>query len=99
MKSAAQRLIWAILFLLATLLLTFLGFYFSWRQVHSPDWTRFLAIALLLPYAATRVVFHWFAGPQALSTPVYYASFLIGTLLQLLYYYAIFRLLRLLFRR
>ena len=96
-KRVALTLAWIFLFLQVSLFLTALGFYFSWRQVHSPDWTRGLAVLLLLPYAAMNVVFHWFTGPQPLSYPVYQASVVLGTVLQLLYYYVLFRLLRRLF--
>src|SRR5437870_118585 len=96
-KNIALRLVWISLFLLLSLFLTATGFYFSWSQVHSPDWTRGVAVLLLLPYAAVNLVFHWFTGPQPLSTPVYQVSFVLGTVLQLLYYYATFRLLRRLF--
>ena len=96
-KNVALWLVWIFLFLLVSVFLTALGFYFSWRQVHSPDWTRWVAVLLLLPYAAMNAVFHWLTGPQPLSYPVYQASLVLGTVLQLLYYYVLFRLLRRLF--
>lgn len=93
-KNVALRLVWILLFFLVSLFLTALGFYFSWSQVHSPDWTGGVGVLLLLPYAAVNVIFHWFTGPRPLSTPVYQASFVLGTILQLLYYYVLFRLFR-----
>jgi hypothetical protein len=75
-------------------MLTLAGFYFSWRQVHSPDWTRGIAIVLLLPYAVVNRVFHWFTGPEPLSTRVYYLAFSLAFLAQLFYYLVIFTLLR-----
>jgi hypothetical protein len=97
-KNAALRLAGILLFLLLSVILTFTGFYFSWRQVHSPDWTRGVAIVLLLPFAAVNQIFHWFTGPQPLSTPLYHAAFVISAMGQLLYYFTIFTLLRLLMR-
>jgi nucleoside permease NupC len=96
-KKIALRLVGILLFLLASLFLTAIGFYFSWTQVHSPNWTKGVAVLLLLPYATVNVIFHSVTGPQPLSTPVYQASFVLGTILQLFYYYATFRLLRRLF--
>jgi len=75
-------------------MLTFTGFYFSWSQIHSPDWTGKIAIVLLLPYAAVNKLFHWVTGPAALQTHVYYAAFSLGTLAQMFYYFAVFRLLK-----
>jgi len=98
-KNAALRFAGILLFLLLSVILTFLGFYFSWRQVHSPDWTRGVAIALLLPFAAVNHIFHWFTGPEPLSTPVYHAAFTISAIAQLLYYLTIFTLLKRLVKR
>ncbi len=98
-KNAALRLAGILLFLLLSLILTFMGFYFSWRQVHSPDWTKGVALVLLLPFAAVNQIFHWFTGPQPLSTPVYHAAFLLSSIAQLLYYFTIFTLLKRLVRR
>jgi hypothetical protein len=93
-KKTALWFAGILLFLLLSIILTFMGFYFSWRQVHSPDWTRGVAIVLLLPYAAVNQIFHWFTGPEPLSTPVYHAAFVLGSIAQLLYYFTIFALLK-----
>jgi hypothetical protein len=89
-----RRIAGTVLFLILSALLTFMGFYFSWRQIHSPDWTRWVALALLFPFACVNKIFHWFAGPEALSTPLYHAAFVLGSITQLLYYFAIFTLLK-----
>lgn len=98
-KNAALRLAGIFLFLLLSGILTFVGFYFSLRQVHSPDWTKGVAIVLLLPYAAINHIFHWFTGPDPLSTSVYRAAFVLSSIAQLLYYFTIFTLLKRLVRQ
>jgi hypothetical protein len=83
-----------VLFLMLSAVLTFMGFYFSWRQVHSPDWTRWIALALLLPFAGVNKIFHWFAGAEPLQGLLYHIAFGLGSIAQLLYYFAIFTLLK-----
>ncbi len=93
-KITPKRIAGIVLFLVISTILTFTGFYFSWSQIHSPDWTGKVGLVLLLPYAGVNRMFHWFTGPDALPTHIYYVAFFLGTLAQMFYYFAVFTLLK-----
>jgi len=94
MNPSAKKIAKAAFFLSATVILTVTGWVFSWSQVHSRDWKGEAGIVLLLPYAAVNRVFFWFFHSEQLSPSMYHLAFLLGSLGQILYYYAIFALVR-----
>jgi hypothetical protein len=96
-REKAHRVLKILLFVLFSIVLTLAGFYFTIRQIHSPDWTGVLGVVLLLPFGITNRIFHWFTGPGPLSPRIYQAASLLGFLLQLLYYLPIFTFLKRLF--
>lgn len=89
-KFAAKMII----LLLVTAFLTGLGMVFSWIQAHSPGWWGKAALVLLLPYAAVNWIFAGWFGHVYLPRPLYYSRFLLGSLGQLFYYFAIFTLMK-----
>ncbi len=92
-KNIVKGFAKALLFLLVSAFLTLMGLYFSWSQVHSPDWKGEAAIVLLLPFAVINRMVHWFSHSEPMSSSTYHLTFFLGCLGQLLYYFAIFTLI------
>jgi len=97
-KNTAKQVAKVALLLAVAAVLTLTGWYFSWTQVHLRDWKGDVGIALLLPYAAVNRAFQWFTHSEQLSVSMYHLAFLLGSVGQVLYYYALYILMRRLVR-
>jgi len=94
LRNMSRKLAWIGFFLFVTLLLTVVGWLFSLSQIHSRDWKGEVSILLLLPYAGVNRVFWWASHSEQLSPSMYHLAFVLGSLGQLLYYFAIFALVK-----
>ncbi len=94
LSRSAKLVVSTIVLLLVTASLTALGMVFSWIQVHSPGWRGRVALVLLLPYAAVNWIFASVFGHGTLPRPLYYFRFVLGSLGQIFYYFAIFTLMK-----
>ena len=93
-----RSVIAALVFVFVATLMTLVGWYFALLQVHNPDWKGSVSIALLLPYILVDHIFARFHQSHPSRSP-FDPPFVLGSVGQLLYYFGIFSLIRLIATR
>ena len=89
LSKKAKTVAKIVLFLVVSVFLTVLGMAFSWNQVHVPDWRGKAAIVLLLPFWVINSIFRSFSPDGHLSPLSYRIAFVLASVGQLAYYFAI----------